>query len=252
MIGAFAPGTAPAVAQHPSEGRSSGSVLASTAMSPTSDPVGSSHRHPSLRDNPDGRVRCYGSTFADLMEMRALPSTVAGYLDRHEGWFRRCAAPMKVDALGRSGYVLTLGRYGNFGFEVEPTIALELLPQSEGVYRIVTVPRQRSEGDLSDLYDVDFNASLRLEEAPSDPSESRSPDRDDAVSTLVRWELDLKVWIRLPGMITILPEGLVQSSGDHLLRQIVRQISRKLTWKVQEDFHASHGLSCPPRRRAQF
>jgi len=44
----------------------------------------------------------------------------------------------------------------------------------------------------------------------------------------------------------------VQSSGDHLLRQIVRQISRKLTWKVQEDFHATHKLECPPRRRAQF
>jgi hypothetical protein len=70
--------------------------------------------------------------------------------------------------------------------------------------------------------------------------------------TLVRWELDLAVWIRLPGMITLLPEGLVQTSGDRLLRQIVRQISRRLTWKVQEDFHASHGIPCPPRRRARF
>ncbi|MFM9099941.1 MAG: DUF1997 domain-containing protein, partial [Cyanobium sp.] len=70
--------------------------------------------------------------------------------------------------------------------------------------------------------------------------------------TLVRWQLDLAVWIRLPAMINLLPDGLVQSSGDHLLRQIVRQISRRLTWKVQEDFHGSHGLPCPPRRRAQF
>jgi len=53
-------------------------------------------------------------------------------------------------------------------------------------------------------------------------------------------------------MINMLPEGLVQNSGNHLLRQIVRQISRKLTWKVQEDFHASHGIPCPPRRRAKF
>jgi hypothetical protein len=70
--------------------------------------------------------------------------------------------------------------------------------------------------------------------------------------TLVRWQLDLMVWIRLPGVITLLPDQLVQNSGDHLLRQIVRQISRRLTWKVQEDFHASHSLDCPPRRRAQF
>jgi hypothetical protein len=69
---------------------------------------------------------------------------------------------------------------------------------------------------------------------------------------MVRWQLDLHVWIRLPGVITLLPDNLVQSSGEHLLRQIVRQISRRLTWKVQEDFHASHGLPCPPRQRAQF
>jgi len=70
--------------------------------------------------------------------------------------------------------------------------------------------------------------------------------------TLVRWQLDLAVWIRLPSMLNLLPERLVQSSGDHLLKQIVRQISRKLTWKVQEDFHANHGIPCPPRRRARF
>ena len=188
-------------------------------------------------------MRCYGSTFADLMEMRAPAAVVSAYLDRHEGWFCRCASPMRVQPLGHThnGYVLTLGRFGNFGFEVEPTIGLELLPQSAGVYRIVTVPVPQLPGSegLTELYDVDFNASLELDNA------------DDAL-TIVRWQLDLAVWITLPGVITLLPDNLVQSSGDHLLRQIVRQISRRLTWKVQEDFHASHGLECPPRRRAQF
>ena len=203
----------------------------------------SSQSAPTLRHRGDPRVRCYGSTFADLMEMRAPASVVGAYLDRHEGWFCRCAAPMTVQPLGHShnGYLLTLGRFGNFGFEVEPTIGLELLPQSEGIYRIVTVPVAPAAGSegLGDLYDVDFNASLEL-------------DQESDTLTTVRWMLDLKVWITLPGVITMLPNSLVQSSGDHLLRQIVRQISRRLTWKVQEDFHASHGLDCPPRKRAQF
>ena len=195
-----------------------------------------------LRHSSDPRVRRYGSTCAALMEMRAPAAEVATYLDRHEGWFRRCAAPMTVLPLGPSlnGYVLTLGRFGNFGFEVEPTIGLELLPQADGVYRIVTVPLPPSDNQasLQHLYDVEYNASLQLVES-------------DTLTT-VRWELELSVWITLPGVITMLPANLVQSSGDHLLRQIVRQISRRLTWKVQEDFHASHGLDCPPRRRAQF
>ncbi len=196
-----------------------------------------------LRHADDPRVKCYSSNFADLMEMRAEGATVARYLDRHEGWFRRCASPMAVAPLGNNGYRLTLGRFGNFGFEVEPTIGLELLPQSEGVYRILTVPVSGAETGTDNIYDVDFQASLRLDPAEAEPEESL---------TLVRWELDLSVWIRLPGVITLLPEALVQSSGEHLLRQIVRQISRRLTWKVQEDFHTSLGLDCPPRRRAQF
>ncbi len=194
---------------------------------------------PRLRDNDDARVHRYASNFADLMEMRAGAAAVASYLDRHEGWFRRCAAPMPVQGLGDNGYRLTLGRFGNFGFDVEPTIALELLPQSEGIYRIITVPAPPSEGSLDGLYDVEFNAALQLDQPDSD-------------LTLVRWELDLSVWIRLPAVVSLLPAGLLQSSGEHLLRQIVRQISRRLTWKVQGDFHTSLGLDCPPRRRAQF
>ncbi|MBC1261662.1 DUF1997 domain-containing protein [Synechococcus sp. BSF8S] len=204
-----------------------------------------------LRHSDDLRVNRYSSRFADVMEMRAPSRTVADYLDHHDGWFRRCAAPMTVQPLGPNGYALTLGRFGNFGFEVEPTIGLELLPQSEGVYRIVTAALNDPDTNLQEIYDVEFNAALQLEEAPAEAD----PDLDGAAEgslTQVRWELDLCVWIRLPAVIGLLPDKLVQSSGDHLLRQIVRQISRKLTWKVQEDFHATHELTCPPRRRAPF
>nr|WP_259701897.1 MULTISPECIES: DUF1997 domain-containing protein [unclassified Synechococcus] len=195
-----------------------------------------------LRSGADTRVRCYSSQFTDLMEMAAPATVVGDYLDHHDGWFRRCAAPMRVLALGHNSYALTLGRFGNFGFEVEPTIALELLPQSEGVYRIGTVPLADDAPSRQQVYDVDFNASLRLE----------SWNGELGPATQVCWDLDLRVWIRLPAVIGLLPESLVQSSGDHLLRQIVRQVSRKLTWKVQEDFHATHDLVCPPRRRAAF
>ncbi|KEF41841.1 MAG: hypothetical protein ER33_09330 [Cyanobium sp. CACIAM 14] len=204
-----------------------------------------------LRESSEPTVRRYASTFADLMEMRAPAAVVGAYLDRHEGWFRRCAAPMKVAPIGHRGYVLTLGRFGNFGFEVEPTIGLELLPEAAGVYRIITVPVSDGDPALSGLYDVEFVASLCLDEASG--SEVSSEEVDGVMQhTLVRWQLDLAVWLRLPSMLSLLPEPLLQSSGDHLLRQIVRQISRRLTWKVQEDFHASHGIPCPPRRRAQF
>jgi hypothetical protein len=156
--------------------------------------------------------------------------------------------------LGDRGYILSLGRFGNFGFEVEPTIGLELLPRANGVYSIITVPAPTPDPALTGVYDVNFNASLELDEAGAELAHELSSEDVDRLMahTLVRWQLDLEVWIRLPSMLTLLPDGLLQSSGDHLLRQIVRQISRRLTWKVQEDFHARHGIPCPPRRRAMF
>ena len=84
----------------------------------------------------DPQVRCYRSHFSDRMEMRADPRTVSAYLDQHEGWFRRCAAPMEVDAIDAQAYALTLGRFGNFGFEVEPTIGLRLLPRNDDQYAL--------------------------------------------------------------------------------------------------------------------
>jgi len=202
----------------------------------------------------DKQVFRYASAFSDMMEMRAPAAVVSGYLDEHQGWFQSCASPMEVISLGERGYTLSLGRFGNFGFEVEPTIGLELLPEDNGVYSIITVPLPSTDPALAGVYDVDFNASLELDEAGLEGSKEVSHEDVDRLMahTLVRWQLDLAVWIRLPSMLTLLPGGLLQSSGDHLLRQIVRQISRRLTWKVQADFHARHGIPCPPRRRAQF
>ena len=191
-----------------------------------------------LLHGSDQQVRCYRSGFSDQMEMLASTTEVVSYLNDHQRWFERCAQPMQVSALDQQSYALTLGRFGNFGFEVEPTIALRLLPEDAQLYRIETVRTVPHSLVLRDHYDVDFQASMQL--------------IDQNSTTSVQWDLDLSVWIRLPKVITMLPEQLVQSSGDHLLRQIVRQISRRLTWKVQEDFHASHGLDCPPRRRAAF
>ena len=46
---------------------------------------------------------------------------------------------MTVREMDDQTYVLTLGQFGNFGFEIKPTIALELLLQKNNIYRIETV-----------------------------------------------------------------------------------------------------------------
>lgn len=181
--------------------------------------------------------------YASCMEMLADAPTVVAYLDDHRTWFRRCAQPMDAAPLGDNGYALTIGRFGAFGYEVEPKIGLNLLPQDQrGFYRIETI-------DIPDYvapgYEVDFQAALHMVQ----PADAATDNLAEPVLTRVEWELDLAVSIQFPRFIQALPKALVQTTGDRLLNQIVRQVSRRLTHKVQDDFHSSHGIPFSRKRK---
>jgi hypothetical protein len=199
----------------------------------------------SSHSTPDGEVLAsdltmFKSHFVDHMEMAADAQVVAAYLDTHHEWFRRCAQPMTVSAIGDNSYALLIGKFGSFGYEVEPKIGLNLLPQDGGVYRIETVPVP---GYVPMGYDVDFTAAMELVEQDGAALESGE------TLTHVQWQLDLTVKIQFPRFIQALPKGLVQSTGERLLRNIVRQVSNRLTRKVQADFHTAQGLPIPKRQR---
>ncbi len=190
--------------------------------------------------------------FASCMEMYADSSEVACYLDSHNDWFQRCALPMKAESLGQDGYALIIGRFGSFGYDVEPKIGLHLLPQDHGIYRIQTVPIP---GYEPPGYDVDFQAALSLTEANPRSGRAETSLQQDASQpalTRVEWELHLTVAIKFPRFIQALPQSLIQTTGDRLLNQIVRQASRCLTYKVQEDFHSSRGIPFPHKTHKKF
>jgi Protein of unknown function (DUF1997) len=175
---------------------------------------------------------CFSYHFTDAMLMGADVKMVGKYLDAHQGWFTRCAHPMQVNPIGKNGYALTIGRFKSFGYVIEPKVGLELLPQDSGVYRIrtVEVPDYTPPG-----YEVSFNAQMRLVETVN----------GDRLGTKVDWDLDLKVFIQFPKFIHKLPAGMIQGTGDKLLKQIVTRVSRQLTHKVQQDFHGNLGLEIP-------
>ncbi|BAZ13449.1 hypothetical protein NIES4071_52880 [Calothrix sp. NIES-4071] len=192
-----------------------------------------------IHDNGAKKPTIFYCNYSDCMEMYAPSHIVAQYLDAHPEWFARCAEPMKVQPLEQNGYALVIGRFGAFNYEVEPKIGLELLPpDSEGVYRIRTIPIPDY---IAPGYDVDYRASLQL-------VESRAEDFSRSIEmTRVEWELYLAVDIHFPKFIQRLPQSLIQTTGDRLLNQIVRQVSRRLTRKVQDDFHHSIGVSFPKK-----
>ena len=180
------------------------------------------------------------------MEMYADAASVAQYLDAHQEWFHRCAQPMTVEPIGENGYGLTVGKFKSLNHEVEPKIGLNLLPQEEGIYRIETieVPGYEPAG-----YDVDFKASMTLCEGSV---ENLPEELDIQKATHVEWELTLSTWVEVPRFIQVLPDNLVKASGDKLLNQIVRQVSKRLTKKVQQEFHTSLGLPVPCENKRRF
>ncbi|HEY9652521.1 MAG TPA: DUF1997 domain-containing protein [Coleofasciculaceae cyanobacterium] len=187
------------------------------------------------------------SNFQDCMELYADAERVTAYLDAHQNWFSRCAQPMKVEPIGSNGYALVIGRFGSFGYEIEPKIGLELLPPDNGVYRIQTIPVPDY---VPPGYEVDFQAAQTFVEVPISEyiqeSESDGLQLPDTI-TRIEWNLDLKVALRFPKFIQKLPQSLIQSTGDRILQQVVRQVSRRLTHKVQEDFHSSLGIPMPKK-----
>ena len=185
--------------------------------------------------------------FNGRMDMYSDVETVAEYLNAHEGWFCRCAQPMKVEPLNENGYILTVGKFGSFGYEVEPKMGVVLNPPVDCVYLMQTIPIP----DCDEGYEVNYRANLKLEEVAGD-TVAKSGGLFNKVNvperiTKVNWDLDLTVKVEFPAFISKLSPNLIQATGDRLMAQIIRQVSPRLTYKVQQDFHQSQGLAMPPK-----
>jgi Protein of unknown function (DUF1997) len=180
--------------------------------------------------------------FADQMVLWADAQTVAKYFDTHQQWFQRCAQPMHTEPIGENGYALTIGKFGALGYDVEPKIGLELLPQQAGIYHIQTIaiPDYTPPG-----YEVNFQAWQKLVEVPSaDYMVKKKSLRGNLppIITKVEWHLDLEVFVKFPRFLQKLPQNLIQNTGDRLLLQIIQLVNHRLTQKVQQDFHSSLGI----------
>ncbi|PSF38040.1 transposase [Aphanothece hegewaldii CCALA 016] len=203
------------------------------------------------------KIAHFQAHFEGCMEMYSDAQTVAEYLNQHDGWFCRCAEPMKTEPMGNNGYLLAVGKYGAFGHDVEPKMAVVLEPPVDGVYYMHSIPLE-SEEDLG--YQVDYRALMTLDEVKAIKAMSslESAFRKQGMTQLpdvvtkVTWELHMDVMVRFPKFISKLPWNLVQTTGDRLLSEIVRQISPRLTYKVQQDFHHRLGLPLPNKAGRTF
>lgn len=190
--------------------------------------------------NQENPLTHFRNRYLGYMNLHADAETVAKYLDAHQGWFCRCACPMQADPIGDNAYALGIGWVGSLGYKIDPRIGLNLLPQDQGAYRIETIPIP---GQSYQGYDVDFKAVMTLTETPGAEAEEVG----SSLITSVEWQLDLTVTLQFPKFIHALPQQAIQSTGDTVLAHIVRSVSKRLTSKVQQDFHQSIGVNLPKK-----
>jgi len=144
------------------------------------------------------------------------------YLQWHSVWFPNCAKPMQTKLIRHNAYQLTVGRFGAFGYQVEPRINLQMTPFLDS-FRISTLPLQ----DDGQLYEVDFQAEMAI--VPIDSHRCQ-----------INWELNLVVEIPFPDFINAMPQKLIQKTGDRLLARVVREISKSVNEKIAVDFAAAY------------
>lgn len=189
------------------------------------------------------QTRCAG-----MMEMYSDHQTVSDYLNNHQGWFVRCAEPMKVVPFGDNGYTLTIGNYGAFGYHLEPQMTVILEGGKSQGYSMYSV----SNPHLSNSnYEINYRSDLAIQSIPisQDINKVARQQGQDILAeniTQINWQLDLSVKIQFPAFIYKLPMSLIKSTGNRLLTQIVKQISPRLSYKIQKDFHHRLDLPIPP------
>jgi len=198
----------------------------------------------------------FQTQFQGYMEMFNPPEIVSQYLDQHHQWFPECAQPMRAETLGDNGYTLIIGRFGSFGYEVEPKMSVVFEVTQEKKYLMYSVETPESQG-LG--YTVEYQSSMELNGVPLEASSAVSDNYLKKVAkslpsevTQVTWNLDLNVGVWLPKFIHRLPSTVIQSTGDRLLTQIVRQVSPRLTLKVQKNFHDRLNIPVPPKTSRYF
>lgn len=207
--------------------------------------------------DPDFPPMHFQTRFQGVMLMYAASAVVGEYLQQHEDWFHRCAKPMRVEPFTEQGYLLTVGQFGSFGYEVEPKIAVVFDNPTDEIYNMynVPIPDAPPEG-----YAVDYQAHMDIgdvpwQEAAHDLQKAQKCFGDrplPEIITQINWQLHLQVMVQFPKFIYKLPQNLLRTTGDRLLAGIVSQVSPRLTAKVQQDFHSRFNLPIPPKSSSSF
>jgi hypothetical protein len=163
---------------------------------------------------------------ADLSVDIAVPNQpipIGHYLRQPHRLVRSLVDPNRIKQVNDDEFCLTMRTLSFFGLDLQPTVYLRVWTQADGTVRIAS-----THCEIRGIDYIDRRFSLKL-------IGKLSPYQKQA-QTYLQGHADLAVKVDLPPPLNFMPNAIVESAGNSLLKSILLTFKQRLIHQLLADY----------------
>jgi hypothetical protein len=151
------------------------------------------------------------------------PIPIQHYLRQPHRLVRSLVDPNRIRQVSDDEFCLTMRTLSFFGFDLQPTVFLRVWTEADGTLRIVSTK--------CEIRGIDYiDRRFRLELIGQ-----LSPNRQQG-QTYLEGRADLAVEVDLPPPLNFMPQTIVESAGNSLLKSILNTFKQRLMHQLLADY----------------
>ncbi len=147
------------------------------------------------------------------------------YLRQPQRLINSLVDPTRIQQLSDEEFCLKMRTLSFFGFNIQPTVCLRVWAEADGTVRIIS-----TSCEIRGIDYIDRRFSLQLVGKLA-PIQERG-------NTYLRGSADLKVQVDLPPPLSFMPQSIVESAGNSLLKSILTAFKQRLVNQLIADYIA--------------
>ena len=151
------------------------------------------------------------------------PIPIGHYLRQPHRLVRSLVDPDRIRQVSEDEFCLTMRTLSFFGFDLQPTVFLRVWTEVDGTVRVVS-----TNCEIRGIDYIDRRFSLQL-------SGKLSP-YDKQGQTYLGGSADLEVQVDLPPPLNFMPQVMVESGGNGLLKSILNSFKQRLMNQLLADY----------------
>ena len=151
------------------------------------------------------------------------PIPIGHYLRQPHRLVRSLVDPDRIRQVSEDEFCLTMRTLSFFGFDLQPTVFLRVWTEVDGTVRVVS-----TNCEIRGIDYIDRRFSLHL-------SGKLSP-YDKQGQTYLGGSADLEVQVDLPPPLNLMPQAIIESAGNSLLKSILNSFKQRLMNQLLADY----------------